>query len=235
MSLAKTHLSAIQSRIIVSLFQCEGRQQYVSNEAVLEKTGIAQSTWSEEQKRLAEMGVLEKKAFKAIRANNVCRIVNFRLTSKGRTVAFNLANISRMIVQQTGGDLFPLPISSAAPKVRLSEKDFEYDVLESIEIALDSFGINLVPLVKSRLGERILWEEVAKRPEILSAILQDLFGRDGSSTVELMITENLKSRFDLQHTVTKERDMSTLIAEFKRERVTENESAVIMSRSESLE
>jgi DNA-binding MarR family transcriptional regulator len=186
----KTHLSAIQSRILVALFQSDGRQQFVPNEAVLESTGIAQSTWSEEQKRLIDMGLLEKKAFKTIRTNNVCRIVNFRLTSKGRTVAFNLANISRMIVHETGNS----PIGG---QISVSEKELQYEVMESIEVALDSFGINLIPLVKSRLPEGATWEGVARNPEVLNAILHELFGKEGSSTVESMIVENLKSRFEV--------------------------------------
>jgi DNA-binding MarR family transcriptional regulator len=190
----KTHLSAIQSRILVALFQSDGRQQFVRNETVLENTGIAQSTWSEEQKRLIDMGLLEKKAFKTIRTNNVCRIVNFRLTSKGRTVAFNLANISRMIFQQQNG---PTNFSTGG-QVTLSEKELQFEVMESIEVALDSFGINLIPLVKSRMPEGTVWEGVGRNPGILISILRDLFGKEGSSTVESMIVENLKARFDVE-------------------------------------
>jgi len=193
LSSVKTHLSAIQSRILVALFQSDGRQQFVRNETVLENTGIAQSTWSEEQKRLIDMGLLEKKAFKTIRTNNVCRIVNFRLTSKGRTVAFNLANISRMIFQQSEPTNF-----SSAGQITLSEKELQFEVMESIEVALDSFGINLIPLVKSRMPEGTAWEGVARNPRILISILRDLFGKEGSSTVESMIVENLKARFDVE-------------------------------------
>jgi len=140
------------------------------------------------------MGLLEKKAFKTIRTNNVCRIVNFRLTSKGRTVAFNLANISRMIFQQQNE---PVNFSSAG-QVTLSEKELQFEVMESIEVALDSFGINLIPLVKSRMPEGAVWDGVAKNPGILISILRDLFGKEGSSTVESMIVENLKARFDVE-------------------------------------
>jgi hypothetical protein len=181
----------------------------------LEKTGIAQSTWSEEQKRLIDMGLLEKKAFKTIRTNNVCRIVNFRLTSKGKTVAFNLANISRMIVQND-----PLQTSGSTRPVPLSEKEFEYEVMESIEVALDSFGINLIPLVKSKLPEGATWEGVAQQPQILISILEDLFGKDGSSTVESMIVENLKSRFESDSTSLTS-DLVLLTGELKRKVVVE--------------
>lgn len=138
------------------------------------------------------MGLLEKKAFRTIRVNNVCRIVNFRLTSKGRTVAFNLANISRMIFQHDSAGN-----SSTGGQISLSEKELQYEVIESIEVALDSFGINLIPLVRSKLPEGSSWEGVAKDPQILTTILNDLFGKEGSSTVESMIVENLKSRFDV--------------------------------------
>lgn len=207
MSTSKNHLSAIESRILVALFESDGREQFVSNETVLEKTGIAQSTWSEEQKRLIEIGLLEKKAFRTIRTNNVCRIVNFRLTSKGRTVACNLANISRIIVQQS--EPAGRPISEGDG---LSEKELEFEVIESIEVALDSFGINLIPLVKSKLLDGVSWEEVAKNPEILMAILGDLFGKEGSSTVESMIVENLKARFHFGST---ENDLVRLIDELR--------------------
>jgi len=186
---------------------------------VLEKTGIAQSTWSEEQKRLIDMGLLEKKAFKTIRTNNVCRIVNFRLTSKGKMVAFNLTNISRMIVQPENNLMAVDPRSSA--QSNLSEKDLEYEVMESIEVALDSFGINLIPLVKSRLPHGIAWEQVSKRPEILTGILGDLFGKEGSSTVESMVVENLRSRFDLGAS-SWDLELSRLIVELKGRFVAEN-------------
>jgi DNA-binding MarR family transcriptional regulator len=209
LSLIRNHLSAIQSRILVALFQSEN-QQFMPNELVLEKTCIAQSTWSEEQKRLIDMGLLEKKAFKTIRTNNVCRIVNFRLTSKGRTVAFNLVNISRMIVQ---GQNIPLE-ASASLQTPLSIKDLEYEIMEAVEVALDSFGINLIPLVKSRLPENVSWVEVARRPEILIVVLRDLFGKDGSSTVESMIAENLKSRFAIAVSLS----LPELVAELKQKK-----------------
>jgi DNA-binding MarR family transcriptional regulator len=210
LSQIRAHLSAIQSKILVTLFQTDG-SRYLPNEAVLEKTGIAQSTWSEEQKRLIDMGLLEKKAFKMLRTNNVCRIVNFRLTNKGRTVSFNLANISRMIVQPRN----ELETNNSTP---LSEKDFEYEVIESIEVALDSFGINLIPLVKGRLLEGIAWGDVARRPEILLTVLNDLFGKEGCATVEAMIVENLKARF-VPGPLGSENDLVNLIAQLRRKKV----------------
>ena len=210
MSLIRAHLSAIQSKILVTLFQSDG-SRYLPNEAVLEKTGIAQSTWSEEQKRLIDMGLLEKKAFKMLRTNNVCRIVNFRLTNKGRTVAFNLENISRMIVQPRN----ELETSHSTP---LSEKEFEYEVIESIEVALDSFGINLIPLVKGRLPEGIAWSDVARHPEILLMVLNDLFGKEGCATVEAMIVENVKARF-VPGPLGSENDLVNLIAQLRRKKV----------------
>jgi len=214
MSLVKPHLSAIQSRILVALFQSEGRLQFLANEAVLEKTGIAQSTWSEEQKRLIDIGLLEKKAFKTIRTNNVCRIVNFRLTSKGRTVAFNLANISRMIIPQSQSD----QSQTTSAQTRVTEKEFDYEVIESVEVALDSFGINLIPLVQSRLSGGTQWNDVALHPEKLAAVLKDLFGKDGSNTVESMIADNLRARFG-EGLAADAVDLVSLIAELRQKRV----------------
>jgi len=231
LSLIRTHLTAIQSRILVSLFQSDG-SHYVPNETVLEKTGIAQSTWSEEQKRLIEMGLLEKKAFKMLRTNSVSRIVNFRLTAKGRTVAFNLANISRMIVQPRSDAHGSAGSQSSQP---LSEGEFEFEVMEAIEVALDSFGINLIPLVKGRLAEGFRWDEVARHPEIFTIILRDLFGKEGSATVESMIVENLKSRFALGSSIS-ENDLTNLVAELRRTRVVDGltqDSKLPHARTES--
>jgi len=211
LSLIKTHLSAIQSKILVALFQPDGAR-YLPNETVLEKTGIAQSTWSEEQKRLIDMGLLEKKAFKMIRTNNVCRIVNFRLTNKGRTVAFNLVNISRMIVQPQS------ELLEARNASLLSEKEFDFEVMESIEVALDSFGINLIPLVRGKLPGNISWNEVPRHPEILRSILNDLFGKEGCATVESMIAENLKARFVLGISGS-ENDLVNLVSQLRRRKV----------------
>jgi hypothetical protein len=187
----------------------------VPNEIVLEKIGVAQSTWSEEQKRLIDMGLLEKKAFKTLRTNNVCRIVNFRLTCKGRTVAFNLANISRMIVNRHTDSLdSPSPMSHGP----LSQKEFEYEVMEAIEVALDSFGINLIPLVKSRFTDGTTWGDVARHPEKLTAVLRDLFGKDGSNTVESMIVDNLKSCFDLETSV-RENDLTAVVSDLRQKKV----------------
>lgn len=182
------------------------------NETVLENAGIAQSTWSEEQKRLIGMGLLEKKAFKTLRTNSVCRIVNFRLTNKGRMVAFNLANISRMILPRHRDQLQKTQTSPRSGS--LNEREFEFEVMESIEVALDSFGINLIPLVKSRLTQGDSWNDVARHPEKLIMILRDLFGKDGCNTVESMIFENLKSLFG-EEPLARENDLIDLVAEFR--------------------
>lgn len=171
------------------------------------------------------MGLLEKKAFKTIRTNSVCRIVNFRLTGKGMTVAFNLANISRIIVQQQSD---PLPAASPTSQMHLSEEEFGYEVMESIEVALDSFGINLIPLVKSRLPEGISWSGITDNPETLISILRDLFGKEGSGTVESMIMENLRSRFDSKLPI-EENDLANLVSEFKQKTVMNNLSQETVS------
>ena len=90
--------------------------------------------------------------------------------------------------------------------------------MESIEVALDSFGINLIPLVKSRLPQGASWDGVARHPETLIMILKDLFGKDGSNTVESMIIENLKARFG-EESYARENDLVGLIAEFRQKSV----------------
>ena len=181
----------------------------MNNEFVLKRTGLAQSTWSEEQLRLIQLGLLEKKSNRTISGKSVCKTVAFRLSNRGRAVTFNLANISRIIgpAQATvlvrtalHNDVFA---NSSVRNYNLrgqSNEEFDKVILESVEVALDSFGINLIGLVKVGIQETtgVLWEEIVQRPDHLMTVLTDLFGADGAKTIETIISANIVSRFNLQ-------------------------------------
>jgi DNA-binding MarR family transcriptional regulator len=172
---------------------------------VLKETGIAQSTWSEEQNRLIERGLLEKKQSRVMNSNIITRVMNYRLTDKGRLVAHNLTNISRIMTP----DQF-LPKQSGSSQKGLSDElckneshldSFEMNdvILECIEVGLESFGMNLDKLVKEEVQSAgIQWRDIPNNPEKLVAHLAALFGRDGSLTIEQMIAANIKSRFELR-------------------------------------
>ncbi len=197
------HLSGIQSRILLVVFQ--SGQQFVSNEDVM-KSGVGHSAWSEEQKKLIELRLLEKRSLRVIRGRSVCKTVSYKLTDKGRAVAFNLSCISKMISS---------PEMSEKLNLRtLSRVELENEIIESIEVALDSFGINLLPLVKGIIedeGSR-RWKEVIHDSQQLITTLRGLFGQSGASTIESMVVDNLKSRFDFE---SKENDLNNLISELK--------------------
>ena len=178
------------------------KMEYLNSEAILKLTGIAQSTWSEEQNRLTEMGLLEKKQSRIMTSNIITRVMNYKLTDKGRLVALNLANISRIMapdqISPDSGGLLGLPSSFRIDPN--NEIDLDAKILECIEAGLDSFGMNLDKLVKSEIEKsaKIQWMQIAKFPEKLEFHLRELFGDGGSSTIESMIAANIRSRFGLR-------------------------------------
>jgi hypothetical protein len=191
--------------------------EYLNSETILKQTGIAQSTWSEEQNRLTEMGLLEKKQSRIMTSNVITRVMNYKLTDKGRLVALNLANISRILAPDqfstVPNGLLGLPSSLRSdPK---GEIDLDANILECIEIGLDSFGMNLDKLVKSEIEKsaKIQWAQIAKFPEKLEFHLRELFGAGGSSTIESMIAANIRSRFGLRSI--RSNSISALITEIR--------------------
>jgi len=178
--------------------------EYLNSETILKETGIAQSTWSEEQNRLTQMGLLEKKQSRLMTSNVITRVMNYRLTDKGRLVALNLSNISRILApdQFSGIEVCELNLVANDP-IRsdlMDEKGLDEKILECIEIGLDSFGMNLDELVKLEIERSggLNWENVPRHPEKLQAQLNQLFGAGGSSTIESMIAANIRSRFGLR-------------------------------------
>ncbi len=190
--------SRLQSKILAAIYFAQ--DQYVTTEAILKQTGIAQSTWSEEQNRLIESGLIEKKQSKVMSSKVITRIMNYKLTEKGRLVAHNLTNISRIMAP----DQF---VAKEAHRIRresldepkMSYPEIERTLLECIEVGLESFGMNLDKLVQEEIrSEGILWEQITKYPDRLVFHLNELFGRGGSLTIQRMISANIKSRFDLR-------------------------------------
>jgi DNA-binding MarR family transcriptional regulator len=193
--------------------------EYLNSETILKETGIAQSTWSEEQNRLTQMGLLEKKQSRLMTSNVITRVMNYRLTDKGRLVALNLSNISRILAPDQFSDIGVSELNLVAnDPIRadpVDEKGLDEKILECIEIGLDSFGMNLDELVKSEIERSggLKWENAPRHPEKLEAQLIQLFGAGGSSTIESMIAANIRSRFGLRSI--KSDKMVVLISELR--------------------
>jgi DNA-binding MarR family transcriptional regulator len=190
--------SRLQSKILAAIYFAEG--EYVTTEMILKQTGIAQSTWSEEQNRLIANGLIEKKQSKVMSSKVITRIMNYKLTEKGRLVAHNLSNISRIMAPGQFVSKEPVRIEKVArEEMRMSYTEIEQTLLECIEVGLESFGMNLDKLVKEEIqAEGMSWEEITKNPDRLVFHLNELFGRGGALTIEQMISANIKSRFDLR-------------------------------------
>ena len=193
--------------------------EYLNSETILRDTGIAQSTWSEEQNRLTQMGLLEKKQSRIMTSNVITRVMNYKLTDRGRLVAQNLSNISRILApeQFSGAGISDLEATESSNEgIRaMDQKEVDEKILECIEIGLDSFGMNLDELVKSefeRSGD-LRWEEVSRYPEKLEILLGQLFGTGGSTTIESTVAANIRSRFGLR-SINSNR-LSVLIAEIR--------------------
>ena len=210
-------LTQLQCRILTAIFF--SKIEYLNSETILKETGIAQSTWSEEQNRLTEMGLLEKKQSRLMTSNVITRVITYRLTDKGRLVALNLANISRILAPDQFSRIEISELNGASSETLrnelIDEKSLDEKILECIEIGLDSFGMNLDDLVKSEIvksGE-LKWELIPRYPEKLEILLSQLFGGGGSSTIESMIAANIRSRFGLRSI--KSDKMVALISELR--------------------
>jgi hypothetical protein len=194
----------------MALFRISSDGLFVRNEAVLKQSGVAQSTWSEEQNRLIAMGLIEKKAAKIINLNNVSKIMNYRLTQRGKVAALNLANISRLLLSKNEWNGKGVPESdfslaeeqassttTGEQSPQFPNEQFDDIIRESIEVALDSYGINLVKLVKTTLAfdeDVPVWSDVPSKTDRLVRVLVSLFGPEGARTIETMINSNILSR-----------------------------------------
>jgi Mn-dependent DtxR family transcriptional regulator len=191
--------SRLQSRILAAIYFAD--QEFVTTEMVLKETGVAQSTWSEEQNRLIESGLLEKKQSKLMSSKVITRVMQYKLTDKGKLVAHNLTNISRIMAPEH----FVTRISTKTniepgmQHLDSSSNELVDALMECIEVGLESFGMNLDKLVREQVqAAGLLWKEVATNPEKLVFHLTELFGQAGALTIEQMIAANIKTRFDLR-------------------------------------
>lgn len=217
-SKASPFLSQLQCRILSAIYF--SKTEYLNSEAILRETGIAQSTWSEEQNRLIQMGLLEKRQSRIMTSNVITRVMNYRLTDKGRLVALNLTNISRILApdqfsRSEADETLDSENNVDGGADLIDDKELNGKILECVEIGLDSFGMNLDELVKSeveRSGE-MKWHQIANHPDLLEAQLRQLFGHGGSTTIESMIAANIRSRFSLRSI--KSDKLSVLIPEIR--------------------
>jgi DNA-binding MarR family transcriptional regulator len=203
--------SRLQSRILAAIYYAN--EDYVTTEMVLRETGIAQSTWSEEQTRLIESGLLEKKQSKVMSSKVITRIMLYKLTDRGKLVAHNLTNISRIMapgqfLSRTSDQ------NEANDSTTMTSSDINDAVLECIEVGLESFGMNLDKLVMEEVEKSGLsWKEVAGSPDKLLFHLANLFGSAGALTIEQMIAANIKTRFDLRSISSD--NLSSIVRELK--------------------
>jgi hypothetical protein len=200
----ETQLSPVQTKILVAL--TKSKNGSLRTDEVLGITGIATSTWSAEQGKLVTMGLINKHLVRIIENNHISKRMNYGLTEKGRMIGLNLLNISKILLDEEvkaaaeGSRLEPKGDRTNGSGVNVREiEDFSSKVGECVEIALDSFGSNLVNLVKNSLEVeyKIPWVDLSQKPEVFESLLKDYFGMGASEKLKKLIAANLKSRFDL--------------------------------------
>ncbi len=218
-------LTAIEAKILVSL--ARSKDNVLITESILKETRISGSTWAEEQNKLIAIGLIDKKPVRVMSRGNVSRVMSYKLTDKGKLVAVNLLNISRIL--STGLNASPAAKDGDASmmsfdQVHSSSVSTEHvgdsidgRIKESIEIGLDSFGVNLEKLVRETVEAEIgvSWERIAQAPEQLMVVLRDLFGPEGANTIESMIAANIRHDLGLT-SITTDR-LTLLIPEAKRQ------------------
>lgn len=209
-------MTGIQSRILVTLFQ--SGEDAVNNETILKGSGVSRSTWAVEQNRLIELGLIEKRSVRSISRNNVFRTVNYKLTAKGKAIALSLIEISNLLESRPKAAVTENPISDKVDVLDMYryEEDSEFYGLirESIEIALEGYGVNFLKDVRSSLeGEyQVPWSKILGRIDLLVRVLKDFFGAEGARTIESMISANIRSRFGLEKKEGEDDDLQALIA-----------------------
>jgi DNA-binding MarR family transcriptional regulator len=197
----------------------------VNNETILKGADVSRSTWAVEQNNLIYMGLLDKKFTRSISKNNVFRTANYRLTAKGRAVAFNLLKISE-ILDSVGKGFSQEEVASKklpslgqfdfpdSPWSQSGDLELLAQIRECVEVALEGYGANFADDVRSVLESEfhVQWSRIPKRVDLLVLILRDFFGEAGAKTVETLVCKNLRSRFVLEKTGEPE-DLQSLITE----------------------
>jgi hypothetical protein len=175
----------------------------VNNEAILKGAEISRSTWAIEQNNLLDLGLIEKRFTRSLSDRNILRTVNYRLTERGKAIAANLLEISRILDSasipiRVGTQNSMLP-NILKPRLYTEDSDTNGKVLESIEVALEGYGVNFLEDVRAELSSRhkVQWDKIPQQIDLLIQVLMDFFGVEGAKTIESMICANIGSRFDL--------------------------------------
>jgi hypothetical protein len=195
-------LRQIQSNILTAILN--SGTDFVNNEYVLNATGISRSTWGVEQNELVKLHLLRKVRTRSISNGRIFRSVNYWLTEKGREVALNLLDISAILesnekekqrAENLGIQQKPLTLFNGNEYVDISD-----EILESIDIAIGSYGTNFLRDVRSAIEKehKIQWIDIVQNTDKLSYVLRDFFGVKGARTVESMICADLRARFGLE-------------------------------------
>ena len=209
----RTHLSPIDDRIIVVL--TKSKHGFLNTEEILKQTSIAASTWSAEQNKLVAVGLVTKRMVRVIEHDHISKRMTYGLTDKGKLVGLNLLNILEIM---TTGEVEKDLSSRSLSHERSENGTFQSDICECVEIALDSFGSNLMYLVKKsfEIEYQVSWTDLPEKIIALEAVLKDYFGLRASEKLKKLIAANIRSRFDI--TGSKSEDLSYLISEARKTR-----------------
>jgi DNA-binding MarR family transcriptional regulator len=200
-----THLTPIQTKVLIALTRSATGS--LNPDEILLATGIATSTWSAEQGRLVSMGLIKKQMIRVIKLNQISKRMNYGLTEKGRMIGQNLLNISKILGENSGEISF-------ARRVEDEDQVFGSQIAECVEVALDSFGSNLVNLVKSSLEieHQIPWKELSERSDVFEEVLRDYFGVGAAEKLKKLIAANIESRFEVRAKDSHSGDLALLIS-----------------------
>ena len=204
------HLTLIDSKILLTLMK--SKQGFLNTDEILALTGIATSTWSAEQGKLVSMGLLKKRMIRIIEHDHISKRMNYGLTEKGKEVGTNVLNISKILTKNESerNSLGSVLISNS------KNDDFRSMIGECVETALDSFGSNLVYLVKKSFEaeHEIPWIQLSEKSETLENVLRDYFGLQASEKLKKLIAANIRSRFDIANL--RNEDLAFLISEARK-------------------
>lgn len=222
--LDESHLTPIETKILIALIR--SKHCALHTDEILRQTGIATSTWSAEQGKLVGMGLIEKHMVRIIENNQICKRMNYELTDKGKKVGSNLLNISEILSPDASEkqkipdhSIFcnPKEIISDSLELASGSENFDDAIGDCVEIALDSFGSNLVNLVKNslELEHSVQWTDLSDKIETFDAVLKDYFGVGSAQTLKKLISANIRSRFELGGSYQGD-DLSYLISEARK-------------------
>jgi DNA-binding HxlR family transcriptional regulator len=218
------HVTPIQTKILIALVRSKDGSMYTDE--ILRQTGIATSTWSAEQGKLVALGLVNKHLVRIIEQDHVSKRMSYWLTERGKMVSLNLLNISRILAAEQAaskntseepGILRENKKDIFRPEAGVKEaEEFRSKIAECVEVALDSFGANLVNLVKSslELEHHISWAELPDRANVFENVLKDYFGLEASKKLKILIAANIRNRFGLENFQVE--DLALIISEARK-------------------